>query len=103
MQQDVPWNYMEKFCQTKSEDDGKNPEITFTERSEFSEGELAEDSDETDNLQVKKTRKETTHQEKLKEIDDEMQVKIKELHKIISEGGLTKSTRLMDQCSESQR
>ena len=73
------------------------------QRSEFSEGELAEDSDETDSLQVKKSRKETTHQEKLKEIDDQMQVKIKELHKIISEGGLTKSTRLMDQCSESQR
>ena len=32
MQQDVPWNHMETFCQTKSEDDGEDPEITFTER-----------------------------------------------------------------------
>ena len=56
---------MEKFCQTKSEDDGEDPEITFTERSQFSEDELAEDSDKTDNLQGKKSTKETTHQEKL--------------------------------------
>ena len=91
-------------CSEDGEELEDNPiEPIYPSEDESSKDEMDTETeianpDRTPHVSLRVVRKPLTNQEKLHTLDLEMKEKIKDIHKIMSEGGLTKTVRYMNRC-----